>query len=111
MDNDEHDAELAVIQAEYAASLPERLAAVERPWSDLQRTGPADKRRDLTLAMIRATHGIAGTAALFGFAELGRVAVELEDFLVDIRNRTSFPPDRDFERIGKLVLALRGAIG
>lgn len=111
MDDDTYDETLAAIQAEYAASLPDRLAAVERPWSDLQKTERADERHALALAMIRAAHGIAGTAALFGRAQLGRVAGELEDLLGDIRNRGAFPSDSDFDRIGKLVLALRSAIG
>lgn len=63
---------LAAQRADYRASLPVRLALLQAGWAAARADGGW---RELE----RCAHGVAGSAATFGFAALGDAARELED--------------------------------
>jgi HPt (histidine-containing phosphotransfer) domain-containing protein len=70
--NDDLDAELAALCAEYARALPDRAEAIAR--------AVEDARRDPSLreAASALAHLLAGTAGSYGFAEVSAIARRLE---------------------------------
>jgi HPt (histidine-containing phosphotransfer) domain-containing protein len=67
------------------ASFEERMAALrlrfrERARRDLDVLAEASANLDLE-ALRRTSHGLAGTAGIFGFGEIGEAAQHLEDAL------------------------------
>jgi hypothetical protein len=69
---------LARLSADYAAQLPDRLAAVRTHWDALS-------GGDATAAdpFLRAVHYLAGTGATFGRADVSDLANRLEALLSD----------------------------
>jgi HPt (histidine-containing phosphotransfer) domain-containing protein len=62
-------------RADYARTLSLKLAEVDRLWSGIAARGAAPE--DLAL-LTRAAHGLAGSGAMFGFADLSAAARALE---------------------------------
>jgi HPt (histidine-containing phosphotransfer) domain-containing protein len=66
------DALLTAVRAQFAASLPAKVAEIDgfiagREWDEAR----------------RAAHKLRGSAATYGFAELGQAAAAIEDALLD----------------------------
>ena len=100
--------QIAVLQAEYAAKLPERIAEIERLWTGLLAAGmPAAELEEL----VRAAHGIAGSGAILGMAAVSDAARDLELYLESIRARGGPAGTAENERVAALVAALKDAAG
>jgi HPt (histidine-containing phosphotransfer) domain-containing protein len=100
--------ELAALSAEYRASLPQRLEAIDRAWLAAQRgEGCADALHTL----LRALHSIAGSAPTFGFPDLGRSAAEAESWIEPYSGRGEAPPAELRGAFERLLDALRQAAG
>lgn len=70
---------LAQQRADYRASLPARLAALQAAWAGLDTAeSPPQAQR---VALERCAHGLAGSAATFGLPDLGDAARALENWL------------------------------
>ena len=75
--------ELRHMQAEYAKTLPEKIAKLEALKSRLETETPDPE--DLQHLQL-SVHRLAGSASLYGYAELGRTAHSLD---VNLSNITS----------------------
>ena len=75
--------ELRRMQAEYAKTLPEKIAKLESLKSRLETETPDPE--DLQHLQL-SVHRLAGSASLYGYAELGRTAHSLD---VNLSNITS----------------------
>lgn len=69
--------QLEAMQLAYAQKLPDKIAAIKADWQQL-RLQPAEQ----TLHELnRKVHGLIGSGATFGFAEVSKAAQALEDGL------------------------------
>ena len=62
-------------RAEYVQALPLKLAELEHRWGEIANGAAAP---DDFACLVRTAHGLAGSGAMFGFAELGTAARALE---------------------------------
>ena len=108
MDSPEIGKRIAVMQAEYAAKLPARIAEIEQRWDALLAAGlPAAELEEL----VRTVHGIAGSGAIFGLAAVSGAARELELYLESIRARGGPAGTAESERVAALIAAIKDAAG
>lgn len=75
-----NDARLAALHERYRASLPNKHAELDLAWHSLCEAS-TDVERFQTLR--RVVHRLAGSAASYGYAELGAVAVATDLMLAD----------------------------
>lgn len=74
-------AQLASLKSEFAASLPDRLAAIVTIWQNLDdKIQPQEQEQQLRL-LHRTVHGITGAAGSLGMPELSSVCRPFEQFL------------------------------
>ncbi len=69
--------QLEAMQLAYAQKLPDKIAAIKADWQQL-RLQPAEQTLD---ELNRKVHGLIGSGATFGFAEVSKAAQALEDGL------------------------------
>lgn len=72
------------LQQQYAANLPEKIAALERDWQFVKQN-PTDTTEYHNL--IRAFHTLAGSGGSYGFPAITTLCREIEDTL-----KTAQPP-------------------
>ena len=65
------DDELEALREEFISSLPVRLGQLRQAWT----SGVSES------ALLQVTHKLAGVAGSYGFTELGKVAVVIDDLL------------------------------
>lgn len=98
---------LEELRAEYAATLPDRIAEIEGQWSALRdRSGTAEQRE----AFCRGVHLLAGNAGSYGFMGVSEVALDLDRIL----DRWAESPDPSGDlraRVDELVPRLRCEAG
>ena len=102
--DDDFARELEAINAEYRATLPQRLADIDEA-SLAIREGDAAALRTL----LRQLHSIAGSAATFGFAPLGKAAALAEDWIEPYCVRAETPAPAALEELEPLLAAVRRA--
>ncbi|QIE56696.1 Hpt domain-containing protein [Pikeienuella piscinae] len=74
----------------YMAGMPRRLERLCALWTDYEATGGEAGLDEI----LRETHKIAGTATMYGLADLGSIAREIEDRLLDLqRDGAQVVPD------------------
>lgn len=95
---------LQALQSDFSRQLPERLALVESAWLAAQ-NGDADALD----AMHRQIHGLAGSGATFGFADLSATARVLELALAALP--AGMPGKEQREHIDVLLNKVRDAAG
>lgn len=94
---------LAQQRAEYRASLPDRLAQLQAAWTQVR---ACDTDAAARHALERCAHGLAGSAATFGFAALGDAARPIEEALAaEAAGHPSWNP-ASAARVAPLVDAL-----
>ena len=96
--------ELEAFNAEYRASVPQRLADIEASWSAVRR-GETDALRPL----LRQLHSIAGSASTFGLPALGKAAAAAEDWVDPYSERGEHPPPAALDAFEPLLAAVRQA--
>lgn len=96
----------AELRREYAQTLPDKYAHVERRLAELL-AAPADAARLETLLL--AVHRLHGSAGSYGFEELGRLAGEWEAQLLALRDAGGPPAPGALESMGARLEALRCA--
>ncbi len=99
--------ELQRMQAQYAKTLPEKIAKLESLKSRLETEAPDPE--DLQHLQL-SVHRLAGSASLYGYAELGRTAHSLD---VNLSNITSgqFPLAKEvLTEVQALAQYLRGLL-
>lgn len=98
-------AKLHALRAQYVASLPDRLAAL---WQAVDRLGysPADAEMLRQARLI--AHGLAGSGASFGFAQISETARLLEQLLDSVAGQVP-PVESAHERIRHACNALEEA--
>jgi len=98
--------EIAKLCQSFAASLPERRDALIAGWSAFENSGWKGVGAD---QLYRAAHSLAGSAATFDFANLGRHARVLTDHLhalIDRANVTSDDRTKAQQMLGELLAEL-----
>ena len=95
------DEGLEALRDSYAASLPGKLAEIERFWSEVSSTAGGAALRSLH----RAVHSITGSAGTYGFAEISR---EARAFELAIASQLEAPLDP--EPLALRLAALRRAM-
>lgn len=78
----EVDSRLAELGARYRASLPIKRASVELAWQALNSCTPDPVRLD---SLQRVVHRIAGSAASYGYDEIGALAARADEGLESLR--------------------------
>jgi len=91
------------LRREYGAKLPARVAAMTASWRTLEQQWDAAVLESL----YRDAHTLMGTAANFGFNQVGDCARELDHYLSKLRQQNQAPDGADQARIGQLFLQLR----
>jgi diguanylate cyclase (GGDEF)-like protein len=95
-------AKFQAIADSYAASLPEKLAQIERAWEVAIQTWAS---QDLA-ALRKLAHGLHGSGATLGFAQMGDAAARLDRYL----GQLSGGPDMHRAEITRLIAVLRAAV-
>jgi HPt (histidine-containing phosphotransfer) domain-containing protein len=101
----EVDAELRVLQEQFALRLPARLSEIEVAWQTAREAGwEAGPLR----AFYRLSHSLSGAAATFGFPAVSAAASRLESLLQAMLQQAAAPPEEETaRRIEALVDELR----
>jgi len=98
--------QLEVIRLAYAKELPNKIADLKADWKQykLQPT-------DHTLhQLVRKTHGLSGSGATFGFAEVSKVARVLEKAFNDFSHVQHTEPIASMPAIEPLLIELESAV-
>ena len=95
---------LAELNAAFAASMPQRIEAIEAAWAAYE---AASETADAFELLYRAVHNLAGSCATYGFAETGERARTLCVELYEIREKNVVPTTQRRERVAAMVAALR----
>ena len=107
MSDDEFRQMLAAANAEFRASLPARIAAIDSLWAQVAGgSGTAAQMEELILLV----HKIAGSAGTFGEAETGELAAQIEAKLAPLRGAATIQEAGDRDDIGWLLVRLRKAV-
>jgi HPt (histidine-containing phosphotransfer) domain-containing protein len=77
--NDSQREELEAIRQRFALKVPEKIRAIEQA-AGLLPSGTAEP--DAVEELGRLAHGLAGSAAIFGFGQLAAAAAELEALVI-----------------------------
>lgn len=78
-----YQAELTALRAEYAAELPKRLAEIDALWRTLETGEWSSNRTSKALKQLHLqVHRLAGAGATFGYAEMSATAQALEKRLL-----------------------------
>ena len=104
--DDDLQRELAAFNAEYRASLPQRLSVIDAAWSAIAR-GEGDA--DTLQTLLRSLHSIAGSALTFGLPALGTAAAAAEDWIAPYSERAQLPPPDTRDAFEPLLAAVRQA--
>lgn len=108
MSDDEFRQMLAAANAEFRASLPARIAAIEALWAQVAGgSGTAAQMEELILLV----HKIAGSAGTFGEAETGELAAEIEAKLTPYRGTAGIADTDVREGIAAGLERLRVRVG
>ncbi len=91
-------------RADYVQALPAKLSEVEHLWGGISQGAAAP---DDLACLVRAAHGLAGSGAMFGFAELGAAAKALELRLQAIAQSPEAPRGADADSIEDFIARLR----
>ena len=91
------------LATEYVAAIPEQVQLITTVWENFR----GDVLDDIGDLQDRV-HKIAGTAASYGFAELGEIAAALERLVFGIQPGTALDPDQ-IDRIQTLIHRLETA--
>lgn len=106
MSDDEFRQMLAAANAEFRASLPARIAAIDALWAQVAGgSGTAAQMEELILLV----HKIAGSAGTFGEAETGELVAQIEAKLTPYRGAAMISGAGDRDGIGRLLGRLREA--
>lgn len=98
--------QLRLLQRNYASRLPEKVAQIEETCRlMISGTGNGDAVR----ALHRMTHSLAGSAATFGFNEVGEAARILEVFLKAMLQSHASPGTVHLEQVKELLSELQRA--
>lgn len=101
----ESQEKMRVLREAYAEQLPEKIRQIEDACAGYQ-----SRLDEETLhALHRMVHGLTGSGATFGFAELSRVARVLEENLKNLVNRKAPANDENFAEIHRQIADLRQA--
>jgi chemotaxis protein histidine kinase CheA len=97
---------LEEFNAEYRASLPQRMSDIDAAWSSVKRgeNGAAGLH-----ALLRALHSIAGSAPTFGMSALGEVAAVAETWIEPYYKRGEAPPSSVHGEFEPLLDAVKRA--
>lgn len=96
-------AEMKVLRAVYAASLPEKIKEIEHAWQQLL---TKDWNEANLRNMHRMVHSLTGSGATFGFAQLSDVARQLEQDLKQLAQAKMAPNEERLARIRVLLSEL-----
>lgn len=104
MSDDEFRQMLAAANAEFRASLPARITAIDALWAQVAGGGAAVAQMEELILLV---HKIAGSAGTFGEAEAGALAAEIESKLTPYRGAAVISEAGDRDDIGRLLGCLR----
>ncbi|PPD46728.1 MAG: diguanylate cyclase [Methylobacter sp.] len=93
-------AKLAVLRADFAAALPDRVTALAAWWETAK---AANNQGDALAELTRLAHSIAGSAGSFGYRRLGEVARELEQTLAQLAKASDSLFSAEQSRISELI--------
>lgn len=99
---------LQALRDSYSARLPGELEEIERVWRVLADGDWDPANADL---LYRLAHGLAGAAGIFGYPQLSRHAVSLEQLLHRHLNEEAAPDAGQRAAMERLLLQLREAAG
>ncbi len=106
MATDDYREQLEALNREFTDLLPGRLDEIETTWRTLA-AGEWD--REKLRALVRAVHVLSGAGKTFGYAALGRAAIEVEKRLKDWTELESPPAGAALDQVSAMVSALRPA--
>jgi len=94
---------LKLLRSEYAAKLPEALAAIDALWASLQQQWQDDKLDEFHARV----HRLAGAGGSFGFTHLSAAARSLELYVQELRHRTALASPDELLHIGQALDAIK----
>ncbi|NOQ13736.1 MAG: response regulator [Methyloprofundus sp.] len=103
MPNNPIEQELQELKDNYRATLPEKLAEIQLLFLELQQQ-PTDKQLIEKLTLV--VHRLRGTAATYGFLQVGDRAFELEQALVEAPKKQNYPRESLHEQLDKLKASI-----
>jgi HPt (histidine-containing phosphotransfer) domain-containing protein len=106
--DDEFQQMLAAANAEFRASLPARIAAIDALWVQLVGGGATVAQME---ELIRLVHKIAGSAGTFGEVEVGELAAEIEVKLTTCRGTAGIADADVRDGIAAVLGRLRAGVG
>ncbi|MCK5353965.1 MAG: Hpt domain-containing protein, partial [Methyloprofundus sp.] len=103
MPNKSIEQELQELKDDYQATLPEKLAEIQQLFLELQQH-PTDKQLIEKLTLV--VHRLRGTAATYGFFQIGDRAFELEQALVEALKKQYYSRELMHEQLDKLKASI-----
>lgn len=94
------------MRMDYARQLPGKIRRITEEWSRLKERG---WDTDVVKELVHQSHGMAGVAATFGFAEVSARALVVDVFLAALLENADTPTDDQWQRIGELMADLEKA--
>jgi HPt (histidine-containing phosphotransfer) domain-containing protein len=80
-DDEEMDAVIAGLRAQFRARLKADAATIRDAVRELAQDGTVDERRAALKRLLSAAHRLSGSAASFGFEAIGNAATPIEEML------------------------------
>lgn len=108
MSDSEFQQMLAAANAEFRASLPARIAAIDALWVSVAGGSATVAQMEELILLV---HKIAGSAGTFGEAEAGELAAEIEAKLTPYRGTPGIADANVREEIASVLVRLRAVVG
>jgi len=104
--NNDFQARLQVLRDRYAASLPEKITAINTQWQCL------DEEWDWGVAVVlhQMIHNLAGSGASFGYAQLSVQAREIDVELRIVIGEKVIPAPDDWAKLVRQLTDLQNVI-
>jgi HPt (histidine-containing phosphotransfer) domain-containing protein len=99
----EYEKKLKAINEAYTASLPVALNDIASLWDELL----AEWDDTRAAALSDNCHRLAGSASMFGHAEIGRIACSIEDIFGKVVHKGQLLTEEEIASIGRYVDELR----
>ena len=104
MTDSDLQAQIAALRVSFAHSIPERLQELTDSLQSLSEitTDNTSEELDTALHLInRCAHKLNGTAATFGFPEIGAAASDMEDYVVELQKVAEYPTESMLEKLAE----------
>lgn len=107
-DNPEISDKIRRLREKYLASLPQRMAEIEREWQQL--VPPVTNEANSLKQIYLQAHSLTGSAGTFGVEEISKAARDLADSLKTVMEQDGDLSRQQYDLIERQLASLKKAI-